>query len=62
MAIYGGTQMKLIINSKIHIQDINQKVLEYCNKELFFPNPKVQRMKAMGFWTRKSSEKHKTIY
>lgn len=54
--------MKLIINSKIHIQDINQKVLEYCNKELFFPNPKVQRMKAMGFWTRKSSEKHKTIY
>ena len=43
--------MKIKVDSKITIQDINKKVLEYCNKELFFPNPDVQKKKAMGFWT-----------
>ena len=54
--------MKLMINSKIHIQDISKEVLEYCNKELFFINPKIQRMQAMGFWTRKFAKKYKTLY
>ena len=51
--------MKLMIDSKIYIQDINKEILEYCNKELYFPNPKIQRMKAMGFWTRKFTKKYK---
>lgn len=54
--------MKLMIDSKITISKISKEVLEYCNKELFFPNPQIQRMKAMGFWTRKFAKKHKTLY
>lgn len=54
--------MKLMINSKIIISNINKEILEYCNKELYFPNPKIQRMKAMGFWTRQFTKKYKTLY
>lgn len=43
--------MKLAVDSRIHISDITKEVLEYCHKELFFTNPQLQRMKAMGFWT-----------
>lgn len=43
--------MKIKVDSKITIQDINKEVLEYCNKQLFLPNPDVQKKKAMGFWT-----------
>lgn len=43
--------MKIKIDSKITISNISKEVLEYCNKELCFPNPQVQKMKAMGFWT-----------
>jgi hypothetical protein len=49
--IYGGMQMKIKVNSIIEIQDISKEVLEYCNKELNFPNPQLQKMKCMGFWT-----------
>ena len=62
MDIFGGIQMKIKVNSKLTISDISKEVLEYCNKELFFPNPQVQKMKYMGFWTRKSSKKYKAIY
>ena len=54
--------MKIKVDSKICIQDISKEILEYCNKELFFPNPKIQRMQAMGFWTRKFAKKHKALY
>jgi superfamily II DNA or RNA helicase len=43
--------MKIQIDSKITIQDISEEVLAYCNTHLFFPNPDVQKKKAMGFWT-----------
>ena len=43
--------MKLKIDSKITISDINKDILEYCNKELCFSNPQLQKMKSMGFWT-----------
>lgn len=43
--------MKIIVDSKITIQDISKEVLEYCNTQLFFPNPAVQKNKAMGLWT-----------
>lgn len=43
--------MKIKVNSIIEIQDISKEVLEYCNKELSFPNPQLQKMKSMGFWT-----------
>lgn len=43
--------MKIIVSSKILIQNISKEILEYCNTQLFFPNPDVQKKKAMGFWT-----------
>lgn len=43
--------MKLKVDSKIIILDISKEVLEYCNKELCFTNPQLQKMKSMGFWT-----------
>lgn len=43
--------MKIKVDSKITIQNISKEVLEYCNKQLFLPNPDVQKKKAMGFWT-----------
>ena len=43
--------MKIKVDSKITIQDINKDILNYCNTNLFFPNPDVQKKKAMGFWT-----------
>ena len=43
--------MQIKVDSKILIQDISKEILEYCNKQLFFPNPDVQKKKAMGFWT-----------
>lgn len=54
--------MKLTIDSKITISYISKELLEYCNKELYFQNPKIQRMKAMGFWTRQFTKKYKTLY
>lgn len=43
--------MKIKINSTIRIQDIDKNILDYCNKELNFSNPQLQKAKAMGFWT-----------
>lgn len=43
--------MKIKISSTIEIQNINKDTLDYCNKKLNFPNPQLQKMKAMGFWT-----------
>lgn len=42
--------MKIIVDSVIKVINPNEKIKEYCKKELTLKNPEIQRKQAMGFW------------
>ena len=42
--------MKIKVDSVIKVINPNEKIKEYCKKELTLKNPEIQRKQAMGFW------------
>ena len=46
--------MKILLSNIIEIQEPNEKVLEYCKKNLTFSNPDYIKKQRMGFWCGKT--------
>lgn len=49
--------MKIKIDSQIHIQDPEERIIRYCKENLILKNPKFYQLRRMGKWTGKEPER-----